>query len=113
MNSIALTTSSSSSSGTSMILMLVIYAVFIALLYFLFFRPQNKRKKEEAKMRDNAQVGDEITTIGGISGRIVAIKEDQDAVILETGTDRVKLRVKRWAIGSVDTVKEEDTTASK
>lgn len=105
MNSIALTTASSGSSR-SMILLLVIYAVFIGLLYFLFFRPQNKRKKQEAQMRSNAQVGDEITTIGGISGKIVAIKEETDSVILETGTDRTKLRIKRWAIGSVDSANE-------
>ncbi len=108
MNSIALTTSGSSS--TSMILMLAIYAVFIVLLYFLFFRPQNKRKKQEAQMRSNAQVGDEVTTIGGISGKIVAVKEETDSVIIETGTDRTKLRVKRWAIGSVDTTHDKEET---
>ncbi len=108
MNSIALTTSGSSS--TSMILMLAIYAVFIVLLYFLFFRPQNKRKKQEAQMRSNAQVGDEVTTIGGISGKIVAVKEETDSVIIETGTDRTKLRVKRWAIGSVDTAHDKEET---
>lgn len=94
--------------GTSMILMLVIYAVFIAALYLIFFRPQNKKKKKEAEMRKNAQVGDEVTTIGGIAGRIIAIKEESDSVIIETGSDKSKIRVKRWAIGSVDTVHEDD-----
>lgn len=91
----------------SFIPMLLVYAVFIAVLYLVFFRPQSKRKKKEAEMRNNAQVGDEITTIGGICGRIIAIKEDSESVVIETGSDKAKLRVKRWAIGSVDTIHEE------
>ncbi|MDO4460508.1 MAG: preprotein translocase subunit YajC [Clostridia bacterium] len=89
--------------GSSMIVMILVYVVFIAALYFIFFRPQNKRKKQEAQMRNNAQVGDSIVTIGGIVGRIVAVKDDEDAVIIETGSDRSKLKIKRWAIGSVET----------
>ena len=91
--------------------MLGIYAVFIVALYFIFFRPQSKKKKKEAEMRKNAQVGDEITTIGGICGRIIAVKDETDSVVIETGSDKAKLRVKRWAIGSVDTVHEDDATA--
>ncbi|MGN0564388.1 MAG: preprotein translocase subunit YajC [Candidatus Heritagella sp.] len=87
--------------------MILIYAVFIGALYLIFFRPQSKRKKKEEQMRKNAQIGDEITTIGGICGRIVAIKEDTDTLIIETGSDRSKLRVKRWAIGSVDTIHDD------
>lgn len=94
--------------GMPMIVILLIYAVFIGALYLIFFRPQNKKKKKEAEMRKNAQVGDEITTIGGISGRIIAVKEEVDSVILETGSDKSKLRIKRWAIGSVDTIHEDD-----
>ena len=95
----------------SMLLMLAVYAVFILALYFIFFRPQSKKKKKEAEMRKNAQVGDEITTIGGICGRIIAVKDETDSVVIETGSDKAKLRVKRWAIGSVDTVHEDDATA--
>lgn len=94
--------------GLSMVIMLLVYAVFILALYLIFFRPQNKKKKKEAEMRKNAQVGDEITTIGGICGRIVAVKDETDSVIIETGSDKARLRVKRWAIGSVDTVHEDD-----
>lgn len=92
----------------SMILMLGVYAVIIGAMYLIFFRPQSKKKKKEAEMRKNAQVGDEVTTIGGISGRIIAVKDELDSVILETGSDRARLRIKRWAIGSVDTVHEDD-----
>ncbi len=96
--------------GLSMVVMLLIYGVFFLVLYLIFFRPQNKRKKKEAEMRKNAQVGDEITTIGGICGRIVAVKDESESVIIETGSDKAKMRVKRWAIGSVDTVHEDDAT---
>ena len=96
--------------GMSLIVMLLVYGVFFVALYFIFFRPQNKKKKKEAEMRKNAQVGDEITTIGGICGRIVAVKDESDSVIIETGSDKSKLRVKRWSIGSVDTVHEDDNT---
>ncbi len=92
---------------SSMLIMLLVYGAIIAAMYFIFFRPQNKKKKE-AEMRKNAQVGDEITTIGGICGRIIAVKDETDSVIIETGSDRARLRIKRWAIGSVDTIHEED-----
>ena len=74
--------------GMSLILMLLVYGLFFVALYFIFFRPQNKKKKKEAEMRKNAQVGDEITTIGGICGRIVAVKDESDSVIIETGSDK-------------------------
>lgn len=99
---------SQSGGGMSLIVMLLVYGLFFVALYFIFFRPQNKKKKKEAEMRKNAQVGDEVTTIGGISGRIVAVKDESESVIIETGSDKSKLRIKRWAIGSVDTVHEDD-----
>lgn len=96
--------------GMNLVLMLLVYAVFFLILYLIFFRPQSKKKKKEAEMRKSAQVGDEITTIGGICGRIVAVKDESESVIIETGSDKSKMRVKRWAIGSVDTVHEDDQT---
>ena len=51
-------------------------------------------------MRKGAQIGDEITTIGGIVGRIVSVKDENETLVIETGTDRSKIRIKRWAIGS-------------
>ena len=90
----------------SMILMIAIYAAIFAALYFFLIRPNSKRKKEEAQMRNSLEIGDEITTIGGIMGRVVAIKDDEDAIIIETGSDRVKMNFKKWCISTVDTVKE-------
>ncbi len=82
----------------------LLYAAIIGAFYFFGIRPQSKKKKNEEKMRNNIQIGDDITTIGGIVGRVVGIKDDSDAIVIETGTDRVKIRIKRWAIGSIDTV---------
>ena len=106
-NFLPLERETASDNGASMWIMFAVYAVFIAALYLIFFRPQSKRKKKEEQMRKNAQIGDEITTIGGVCGRIVAIKEDTDTLIVETGSDRSKLRIKRWAIGSVDTIHDD------
>ena len=78
-------------------------------MYFIILRPQKKREKEEQKMRNNMRVGDEITTIGGICGRVVTIRDD--SLVIETGADRNKMTIKKWAVQSCDTVhdpKEDD-----
>ena len=85
---------------------IVIYAALFGVLYFVLIRPNSKKKKQEQEMRNNIGIGDDITTIGGIVGRVVAVKEDEDAFIIETGSDRVKMKFKKWAISSVDTPKE-------
>ena len=89
--------------GNNWWIMILIYAAVILGAYFLLFRPQSKRKKKEAELRKSAQIGDEVTTIGGISGRIIAIKEESDTLVLETGTEKNKINIKRWAISTVDT----------
>ena len=93
--------------GNSMWIILLVYAVFIGALYLIFFRPQQKKKKKEEALRKSAQVGDDITTIGGICGKIVAIKEDTGTLVVETGSDRSRIRIKRWAIASVDTIHDD------
>lgn len=90
--------------GGSLWSMLLIYGLLFGALYFFFIRPQNKKKKAEEAMRKNVEIGDEIITIGGIVGRIVAIKEESDSFVLETGVDRNKIIVKRWALGKINTV---------
>lgn len=95
--------------GSSFILMIVIYVAIFAALYFFLIRPNSKKKKEEAELRNNLEIGDEITTIGGIIGRVVAIKEDDDSIVIETGSDRNKMKMKKWAISSINTVKETPT----
>ncbi|MBE6576636.1 MAG: preprotein translocase subunit YajC [Ruminococcaceae bacterium] len=79
---------------------LIIIVVMFVVLYFFMIRPQKKQEKEIANMRNNLQVGDEVTTIGGIIGKIVSIKEE--TVMIETGHDRTKIRFLKSAIRSVD-----------
>ena len=75
--------------------------VLIAVFYFMLIRPENKRKKEAAKMRSELAVGDVITTIGGVVGTICAVKEE--TIVIETGADRVRIEFTKWAISSKGT----------
>ena len=88
----------------SMIMMVVFYVVILGAMYFLFIRPSSKKKKEEEQMRESLEIGDEIITIGGITGRVVNIKED-GAFIMETGPDRTKILFQQWALSSIVTEK--------
>lgn len=107
MNTFLLEPQQTPQNGTgNIIFMIVLYAAIFLALYFFLIRPNSKRKKQEAELRNNLEIGDEITTIGGIVGRVVAIKEEEDEIIIETGSDRCKLKMKRWCISSVNTVKE-------
>ena len=107
MNTLLLEPQQTPQNGTgNIIFMIVLYAAIFLALYFFLIRPNSKRKKQEAELRNNLEIGDEITTIGGIVGRVVAIKEEEDEIIIETGSDRCKLKMKRWCISSVNTVKE-------
>ncbi len=83
---------------------LIIIVMFVA-LYFFMIRPQKKQEKEQNEMRNTLSVGDEITTIGGIIGKVVSIKEE--TVTIETSHDRTKIRILKSAVKTVD-VKAED-----
>ena len=76
--------------------------LIVVLMYFVMIRPQRKKQKEEQKMRNSIRVGDEITTIGGICGRVINIKED--SLVIETGADRSKMTIKKWALQSCETI---------
>ena len=82
----------------STVFMLVL---MFAMLYFFMIRPENKRKKEAQNMRDSLAVGDEITTIGGITGTICAVKEN--TIVIETGADRVRIELEKWALSTNET----------
>lgn len=101
MNIAFLETSSGSGSMWSSIIMM---ALIIVVFWFFIIRPQRKKDKETAKMRSELQVGDEIVTIGGIIGIIVSMKED--SLVIETGSDRSKVRLARWAISGKNTTAE-------
>ena len=79
-----------------------IILVLVVAFYFMLIRPQRKREKQETEMRSNLSVGDEVTTTGGIIGRIVSIKED--TVVIETGSDRVKIKMLKASIASNETI---------
>ena len=110
---VAEASASGGNQSSSMIFMILFYVAIFAALYFFLIRPNSKKKKEEAQLRNSLEIGDEITTIGGIMGRVVAIKDDEDAIIIETGSDRVKMKFKKWCISTVDTVKEQPQQAGQ
>lgn len=85
--------------------MILIYAVLFGGLYFLMIRPQRKKQKEEKKMRENLQVGDEIVTIGGLYGRVISLKED--TIVMESISDHSKITIARWALQSNLTVHDD------
>lgn len=87
---------------------LIMLVVVFVLMYFIMIRPQNKKRKEEQKMRNSIRVGDEIVTIGGICGRVVNVKED--SLIIETGADRSKMSIKKWALQECLTVHDNTDT---
>jgi len=80
--------------GSGIILLVVMLVVF----YFFLIRPENKKKKKAEEMRNSLSVGDKITTIGGIVGKIVDVSGD--LITFETGEDRVRLQVTKWAIST-------------
>lgn len=80
------------------------YALLALAIYFFIFRPNKKKKKAEEEMKNSLEIGDDITTIGGIMGRVISIKDD-DSLVIETASDRSRLRIKRWAISTIDTEK--------
>ena len=86
-------------------------ALMLVLLYFMIYRPQKKQEKKDAAMRAALEIGDQVTTIGGIVGRVVAIKDD--SFVLETGADRVKIRFIKNAISSVEKLNMDNAASSK
>ena len=83
---------------------IALMAALFGVMYFVMIRPQKKKQKEEQEMRDAIQIGDEITTIGGIMGRVVTVKED--SLIIETGADSTKMKITRWAIQTNNTAED-------
>ena len=79
---------------------IILIVAMFAMLYFFAIRPENKRKKEAESLRNSLKVGDVITTIGGLTGTICGVKEN--TVVFETGADRVRIEVTKWAISTKD-----------
>lgn len=86
--------------GGTIIMLVAMFAV----MYFMLIRPENKRKKEAEEMRAAVKTGDKITTIGGIVGTVVNVKEDK--IVIETGADQVRIELAKWAMSTNETAAE-------
>ena len=105
MNFEFLTLADKNPGGLNMIWIILVYAVLFGAMYLIFIRPNRKKQKEEQKMRENLQIGDEIVTIGGIYGRVISLKED--TMVIESKADRSKMTIARWALQQNLTVHDE------
>ena len=88
--------------GTDMTTTIIMLVVMVGIFYFMLIRPENKRKKEAEQLRSSLKVGDQITTIGGIIGTVVNVKEDK--FVIETGADQVRIEFQKWALSTNDSV---------
>ena len=86
--------------GSTMVMLIVMLAVF----YFMLIRPENKRKKEAEEMRASVKKGDKVTTIGGIVGTVVDVKENN--IVIETSADQVRIEIAKWALSTNETAAE-------
>ena len=98
------------SSGGGFLPIILMVVAFIGVFYFFGIRPQKKQEREAAEMRNSLMVGDEITTIGGIIGKIVSLKEE--TMVIETTRDHTRIRLLKSAVRSVD-VRVEEPRAPK
>ena len=80
-------------------------ALMLVLLYFMIYRPQKKQEKKDAAMRSSLEIGDQVTTIGGVIGDIVTIKEN--SIVIETSADRVRVEFAKFAVSSNNTAEKE------
>lgn len=93
------------STGASAMSTILMFVVLIAIFYFFMIRPENKRKKQADAMRSALKVGDNITTIGGVMGDIVSIKEN--SIVIETSSDRVRVEFAKFAVSTNNTAEKE------
>lgn len=97
------TAADATNSGSLASMLLPLILMFVV-FYFILIRPENKRKKEAEQMRSNVKNGDKITTIGGITGTVVDVKEDK--FVIETSADRVRIEFEKWALSTNNTAAE-------
>ena len=101
--------------GNPMSSTIIMIVVMIGVFYFMLIRPENKRKKEAEQLRSNIKVGDQVTTIGGIVGTVVNVKEDK--FVIETSADQVRIEFQKWALSTNETAaatkKEEEQKAAE
>ncbi len=96
---------------TNLLGMIIPFVLVFGLMYFLMIRPENKRKKEAEQMRSSMKTGDLITTIGGIRGKVVSVKDD--TFVIETSADQVRIEFTKWALSSNETAVENAKAEAK
>ena len=94
-------TDTGANSGGGLMSPIIMLVVMVGVMYFLLIRPENKRKKEAESMRSALKTGDQVTTIGGITGTVVSVKDDK--FVLETGADQVRIEFAKWALSTNET----------
>ena len=102
-----LTDAAGASMGSTVIMLVLMVGVF----YFMLIRPENKRKKEAEAMRGSVKTGDKSTTIGGIIGTVVYVKEDK--IVIETSADQVRMELAKWAVSTNETAAEAKKAEAK
>ena len=105
------TATDSASGGAGSYSGIIVLVVMLVVFYFFLIRPENKKKKQAEEMRNHLSVGDKITTIGGMVGKIVDVSGD--LITFETGEDRVRIQVTKWAISTNSVDKTGDQQGSK
>ena len=105
-----LTATDAAATGGMMSTVIMMVAM-LGIFYFMLIRPENKRKKEAEQMRSSVRKGDKITTIGGIIGTVVDVKENN--IVIETSADQVRIEFAKWAISSNETAAENAKAEAK
>ncbi len=95
----------------SLFSLLIPMILMVGIFYFMLIRPEKKRKKEAEAMRSAVKTGDKITTIGGVIGTIVSVKDDK--IVIETSADQVRVEFAKWAISTNDSADERAAEAAK
>lgn len=94
--------STGSATMTETLFTLLPMILIIVFMFILIYLPQKRQDKKDAAMRSSIEIGDKVSTIGGIVGIVCAIADKDDTIVLETGSDRTKIRFRRSAIASVE-----------
>lgn len=102
--------STESASTGEMIISLLPMVLILVFMFLIIYIPQKRQDKKDSAMRNSIEIGDKVTTIGGIVGLVFAISDKDDTLVVETGSDRTKIRFRRSAISSVEKL---DTGDSK
>ncbi len=97
--------------GSSILSTVIMLVALAAIFYFMLIRPENKRKKEAEQVRNSLKVGDQVTTIGGIIGNVVSVKDEK--FVMETSADQVRIEFAKWAISTNDTATAAAQEAAK